>query len=75
VVAQTKLAKQLTGWASVGAGNKLISADIGIGYAATKNLDVNLSYDYSKYNSITSYAGQDYDITTKGLHLGLTFNF
>ena len=49
VLGNMKIAKRTTAWASIGVGNKITAYEIGVGYDLTKNFDVNLFYNDTKY--------------------------
>ncbi|WP_312421844.1 outer membrane beta-barrel protein [Anaerospora hongkongensis] len=73
-VGQTKLADNLTGWASISAGNKVNAYEIGIGYDVAQNTELNVFYRQIKYKDF-SFGDVDFDVTTKGLGAGVTFKF
>ena len=75
VIGQVKLAKDLSGWGDLGIGPDLLTCELGVGYHITSNLAANVSYDYAKYKDLASYAGHDFDITTKGWKAGITLSF
>jgi hypothetical protein len=73
-IAQTKLAENVTGWASASAGNKVTSYEIGVGYDVAKNTELNLFYRNNKYKDF-DVDGTNFDVTTKGLGAGVTVKF
>ncbi|MGL5513036.1 MAG: outer membrane beta-barrel protein [Sporomusa sp.] len=74
IIGQTKITDDVTGWASVSAGNRLTSYEIGLGYDIAMNAELNLFYRYLKYKDFNVY-GEDVDATVKGLGAGVTFKF
>lgn len=73
-IGQTKLADNLTGWALIGAGNKVNAYEIGVGYDLAKNTEFNVFYRQTKYKDFGD-SDDKYDVKTKGLGAGLTFKF
>lgn len=71
VIGQTKLADNLTGWASLGAGNKILAYELGVGYDIAKNTELNLFYRHAKYKDFNDSG----NAITKGLGLGVTLKF
>lgn len=74
IIGQTKLADHLTGWASVGAGTKLMSYEVGLGYDIAKNTEFNVFYRYNKYKEF-NFGAEDLDVKTKGFGAGVTLKF
>ena len=77
---EAKLGKNLTGWAGMGFGSNLQHYELGLGYALTKNLDLDLSYQYTQVKDFTQNlagAGDEFrrDVTAKGLYAGLSYKF
>ena len=70
VLGNMKIAKRTTAWASIGVGNKITAYEIGVGYDLTKNFDVNLFYNDTKYKG---FDGADFK--THGVNLGVTYHF
>jgi len=70
VLANMKIAKRTTAWASIGVGNKITAYEIGVGYDLTKNFDVNLFYNDTKYKG---FDGADFK--THNVNLGVTYHF
>ena len=70
VLGNMKIAKRTTAWASIGVGNKITAYEIGVGYDLTKNFDVNLFYNDTKYKGFESS-----DFKTHGVNLGVTYHF
>ena len=70
VLGNMKIAKRTTAWASIGLGNKITAYEIGVGYDLTKNFDVNLFYNDTKYKG---FDGADFK--THGVNLGVTYHF
>jgi len=70
VLANMKIAKRTTAWASIGVGNKITAYEIGVGYDLTKNFDVNLFYNDTKYKGFDAA-----DFKTHGVNLGVTYHF
>jgi len=70
VLGNMKIAKRTTAWASIGVGNKITAYEIGVGYDLTKNFDVNLFYNDTKYKGFG-----DVDFKTHGVNLGVTYHF
>lgn len=77
-IAATKLADKMTGWTTVGWGNKVESWEVGLSYQVADNVDLNLSYSGVKYKGLqTTILGNsiDYSLTTSGIGVGLTYKF
>lgn len=76
-VAATQLTDKLTGWATVGLGNKIESWEFGMGYPLAENLDLNLSYSKVKYKDLNAgLLGFDLDsLTASGIGMGVTYKF
>ena len=70
VLGNMKIAKRTTAWASIGVGNKITAYEIGVGYDLTKNFDVNLFYNDTKYKGFDAA-----DFKTHGVNLGVTYHF
>lgn len=81
VTGQAPIGKNLTGYATVAAGQDSHSWKIGAAYAIDKNLDFNLFYAENKYNKVkyndnlATGFGNDADYTVKGMGYGLTYKF
>lgn len=71
---ETKLGKNVTGWAGMGFGSNLQHYELGVGYALTQNIDLDLSYQYTQVKDF-HIAGTNVDSTGKGLYAGLSFKF
>ena len=69
---EAPLGKNVTGWAGMGFGSGMQHYETGIGYAFTKNLDLDLSYQYTQVKDFTN---ETVDCTAKGLYAGLSFKF
>jgi len=72
-----KIARNATGWAEVAFGKDMQHYEIGTAYALHKNIDFDLSYQYTK---VTDYTNSDNNnwkgkATSKGLYAGLQFKF
>ena len=74
LIGQTKLSDNVTGWASVRAGDKVTGYEIGVGYDVNKDTELNVFYRNTKYKDF-NVLGEDFDVTTKGLGAGVTFKF
>lgn len=74
IIGQTKISDNLTGWASVSAGNRITGYELGVGYDVAKNTEVNLFYRHTKYKDF-NIEGDKFDVTTKGLGAGVTLKF
>ena len=72
---ETKLGKSLTGWAGMGFGSDMQHYELGLGYALTQNLDLDLSYQYTQVKGFATNTGLQSDVTAKGLYAGLSFKF
>ena len=70
VLGNMKIAKRTTAWASIGVGNKITAYEIGVGYDLTKNFDVNLFYNDTKYKGMDGA-----DFKTHNVNLGVTYHF
>ena len=70
VLGRMEIAKRTSAWASIGLGNKITAYEIGVGYDLTKNFDVNLFYNDTKYKG---FDGADFK--THGVNLGVTYHF
>lgn len=81
VTGQTPIGKNLTGYATVAAGQDSSSWRIGAAYAIDKNLDFNVFYAQNKYDDVkydstlASAVGRDADYKIKGMGYGLTYKF
>jgi opacity protein-like surface antigen len=67
---EAPVAKNMTGWASMGFGKDLQHYEAGVGYALMDNLDLDVFYQYTQVKNI-----QSVDFTAKGLYAGLSFHF
>ena len=74
IIGQTKIADDVTAWASVSAGNRVTDYELGIGYDIDQNTELNLFYRHTKYKDF-NFFGHDVDVTTKGLGAGVTYKF
>ena len=70
VLGRIAIAKRTSAWASVGVGNKITAYEIGVGYDLTKNFDVNLFYNDTKYKGMDGA-----DFKTHNVNLGVTYHF
>jgi len=70
VLGRMEIAKRTSAWASIGVGNKITAYEIGVGYDLTKNFDVNLFYNDTKYKDFDGI-----DFKTHGVNLGVTYHF
>jgi len=70
VLGRMEIAKRTSAWASIGLGNKITAYEIGVGYDLTKNFDVNLFYNDTKYKG---FDGADFK--THNVNLGVTYHF
>jgi opacity protein-like surface antigen len=77
LVAATKLGDKMTGWATVGLGNKLDAWEIGLSCPLVENLDLDVSYSQVKYKNLKPavYGFSLDSLTASGLGLGLTYKF
>jgi hypothetical protein len=77
VTGQTPLGENLTGYATVAAGQDTSTWKIGLGYAISKNLDLDVFYGENKYNKVKNPWNGNYttDYTIKGMGYGLTYKF
>ncbi len=70
----------LCAWGDVGIGKDLYHYEVGVGYKIAKNICLDLSYKYLRLDKIGEYTNQSLanvkvDGKTRGVRLGLTFNF
>jgi outer membrane immunogenic protein len=70
VLGRMEIAKRTSAWASIGVGNKITAYEIGVGYDLTKNFDVNLFYNDTKYKGFDGA-----DLKTHNVNLGVTYHF
>jgi predicted porin len=78
LIGTTEIAKKTTLYGIVGAGNSLFSAEAGVAYAMTKDLDLNVFYRYKRMDDLKSnsmWGEHNTDVTVKGLGLGVTYKF
>ncbi|MBU2704070.1 hypothetical protein Ga0466249_005222 [Sporomusaceae bacterium BoRhaA] len=77
VTGQTPLGENLTGYATVAAGQDTSTWKIGLGYAISKNLDLDVFYGENKYNKVKNpwNSNNTSDYTIKGMGYGLTYKF
>ena len=74
LIGTTEIAKKTTLYGIVGAGSSLLSAEAGVAYAFTKDLDLNLFYRYKRMDDL-KIVGHGVDTTVKGFGLGVTYRF
>jgi hypothetical protein len=74
LVGSTELAKNLTAYAKVGAGDDLTRWGIGVGYQFAPGLEFNVDYMETKVDNF-AYKGYKADGKAKGLGLGVTYKF
>lgn len=74
LIGTAPLAKKTTLYGIVGAGGNLLSAEAGLSYALTRDLDANLFYRYKRIDNLR-VNDVDFDATVKGFGLGLTYRF
>lgn len=70
----------LCAWGDVGVGKDLYHYEVGVGYNIAKNICLDVSYKYLRFDKMgefcnTSIANVKIDGKTRGLRVGLTFNF
>jgi predicted porin len=70
LVGSTAIADKTTLWGSVAAGSNLTNWEVGVSYAFTPNLELNVNYREVKVDDL-----QGVDVKAKGLGLGVTFKF
>lgn len=76
VIGQTPLGENLTGYATIAAGQDTSAWKIGLGYALSKNLDLDVFYGENKYNKVKDHnPNYTTDYTIKGMGYGLTYKF
>jgi hypothetical protein len=75
VTGQTSLGENLTGYATIAAGQDTSTWKIGLGYALSKNLDLDVFYGENKYDKVKYPWGDTVDCTVKGMGYGLTYKF
>lgn len=77
LIAATKLGDKMTGWTTIGLGNKVESWEVGIGYPLAENLDLDLAYSHVRYKGLKAAVfGFNLDsVTASGLGIGLTYKF
>lgn len=73
IITKIRLGDNLNGWAAVGAGNKITSYEIGLGYDLSKNAEWNVFYRNVKYKDFNIDGKMD--IKTTGIGTGVTFKF
>lgn len=82
VTGQTQLGENLIGYATIAAGQDVNYWTLGLGYAVSKNLDINVFYGENKYNKVkygsqaqSIYGASTADYTVKGIGYGITYKF
>ena len=64
------IGKKTTLWGTVGLGRDLTNCELGVGYAITPNLDINVSYRSLNVNDLDGF-----EVKAKGLGFGVTLKF
>lgn len=79
LIATTALDDKTTAYGVLGLGNKINSYEIGLGYALSKDVDLNLFYNDTKYKGLTlesnGVESGEFDYKVKGFGYGVTFKF
>lgn len=77
LIGRTKLADKLTGWGLYATGNSMVTAELGLGYALSKQLDLNLFYSFKYFNGLyfTNTPGPSFNGRSQGLGIGVTATF
>ncbi len=67
---------KLSGYGTLGFGNKIVNLEFGLSYEFSKNAELNLFYKHTEYKDL-QFEGSSakYDVKVKGPGIGLTFKF
>ncbi len=74
LIGKAKLAEDLTGWASAGAGSNIVGYEVGLGYKIAKNVECNVIYRFNKYRGFTFSSGET-EAKIEGVGAGVTLAF
>ncbi len=70
------MGKNMSGYGTLGFGNKITNIEIGIAYEFAKNAELNLFYKSTEYKDLEFDGVSDkYDLKVKGPGVGVTFKF
>lgn len=75
LVGTMPLAPKLTGYASLGLGNKITDYQIGLGYEVFQNVELNVGYQDTKFKKLHYSGESDFDYKAHGMTYGLTYKF
>jgi predicted porin len=70
------MGNNLTGYGTIGFGNKIETFEFGVAYEFSKNTELNLFYKSTKYKDLEfDGASLKYDLKVDGPGFGVTFKF
>lgn len=75
VIGRYDLGNRMTGWASVGLGNKRTAWEIGLEYDITDHVEWNISYNDTKFKDLDSPLGGTFTAKSRGVRTGVTVKF
>lgn len=75
IIGRYDLGNRMTGWASVGLGNKRTTWELGLGYDITDNVEWNISYNDMKFKDLDSPFGGTFTAKSRGVRTGVTVKF
>jgi len=75
LVGTTPIGDKFSLFGTVGVGSGLTNFEVGVAYAVTPNLDLNVLYRDLRVNGVKFYTGAELKNEVKGLGYGLTFKF
>lgn len=75
ITSKIPLGKSVEAWGTVAAGSDLLSCELGVSKALSKNTDLNLYYRYTENNDILFAHVIPFDFESNGFGLGVTMKF